>query len=281
MSRGFRSATAHQLLRAAAALSLAFGSLAAFPGGALAAGGGGFKVDSQSLLVTGGPSSSANFRVSGCLGYTPSGMAQSGSFRMAAGCGAGSFIAGLPTDEVQMPGPLGIVTVIGPQSGCGPLLGVNVVPGPLPNADPGFSYDLGQVSFDVSCAPTGGTTTVTVLFRGAAPAHWPPVGWRSFGPLPPGGTGPKAFYPLASVKFGTIPVPGEGDVPAAYVTVTDGATGDDTAVDGRIVSLGGPVFAAESTAIPALGTAGLGILAAALAVAGIGALGAFGRPGAR
>ncbi len=260
------------LLDAGAALLLFLGAF-----GATAQGAGGFRVDSQSLVVSGGRSSSGSFRADGCVDFTPSGLAGSSSFRMATGCGASSFIAGLPTDQVQQPGPKGPVTVIAPQSDCGPLRNVQVLAGPAPNADPGYTYGLGQVSFDLSCLPTGGTTTVTVLFHGAAGGLWPPVGWRSFGPLTPGGTGGKAFYPLSSVTFGTIPVPGEGNVPAAYVTVSDGGIGDDTAVDGRIVSLGGPAFAAEdSQTIPALSPFGLAVFAAALAAVAFGALGRAG-----
>jgi hypothetical protein len=256
---------------AGAALLLVLGA-----SGAAAQGPAGFRASSQSLVVSGEYSSSASFRADGCVDATPSGQASSSSFRMATGCGASSFIAGLPVDEVQKPGPVGVVTVVAPQSDCGPFRDVQVLTGPPENVDPGFVYRLGQVSFDLSCLPTGGTTTVTVLFHGATGSAWPPVAWHSFGPSTPGGTGPKVFYPLASVTFGTIPVPGEGDVPVAYVKVSDGGIGDDTAVDGRIVSLGGPVFASDTVPVPAVSTFGLAILAGALALAALGLLGRAG-----
>ena len=259
------------LTGAGAALLLGLGA-----SGAAAEGTGGFRASSQSLVVSSGRSSSASFRADGCVDATPSGQSSSSSFRMATGCGASSFIAGLPADEVQKPGPTGTVTVRAPQSACGPLRDVQVLAGPAENVDPGFAYRLGQVSFDLSCLPTGGTTTLTVLFHGAAGSAWPPVAWHGFGPLTPGGTGPNVFYTLPGVTFGTIPVPGEGNVPVAYVTVSDGGIGDDTAVDGRIVSLGGPVFAFDTSSVPALSTLGLAILAAALALAALGLLGRAG-----
>jgi hypothetical protein len=144
----------------------------------------------------------------------------------------------------------GYITVeLPPGNGpCSQLL--NVTPEPPPANDLNYFYPFGLVSFKVNCS---GPLTFTLIFHhgnGYALSIY-----RKFGRLPPY-TSPAVFYNLPNVTFGTVNIPGEGDVPTATFTLQDGMIGDDTNVDGMIIDQGGPAIPLPKE-VPVASPAGL------------------------
>lgn len=240
---------------------------------------------------------SANFAAYGCMAIG-GGSASSASFGLQSGCA--SLFMSLPADDddgdgvsngaenaapnggdangdgiadslqsnvASLPGGSGYVTAIVPPGPCASLVSVVPAASPPSGSDPGFVYPFGRVALTMPCTITGATVTVDLLYSSAAP--WPPAAIRGFGPTPPA-FGSSNYHGLTAT-FGTQAVPGIGNVPVAHVTLTDGLTGDDTAADGAISALFGPVAlaatAAPSTiAVPAISNpALLALLALALA----------------
>ena len=177
----------------------------------------------------------------------------------------------LQSNVASLPGSGGYVTAIVPAGPCASLVSVSPAAAPPANADSGFRYPFGRVALTLPCTTAGASVSVDLLYFGAAP--WPPAGLRGFGPTPPQ-FGASTYHPL-SATFGTQAVPGLGNVPVVHLTLTDGQLGDDTAADGTISALFGPVelsaTEASATDVPALTNAALMLLA--LLLAGMALLG--------
>ena len=94
-------------------------------------------------------------------------------------------------------------------------------------------YPLGLVAFDLPCS----SANVTLYYHGTSSLSG--FTYRKFGHTTPGNPATRTWYAYPSVSFGSANVGGQS-VATANFTLTDGALGDDTAVDGRIVDPGGP-----------------------------------------
>ena len=268
---------------------------------AFAASSSSFGLTSGANAGGAGYATSANFAAYGCMAIG-GGNASSASFGLQSGCA--SLFMSLPADDddgdgvsngtedaapnggdangdgtadslqsnvASLPGGSGYVTAIVPPGPCASLVSVVPAASPANGADPGFVYPFGRVALTMPCASNGATVTFDLLYFGAAP--WPPAAIRGFGPTPP--TFGSSNYHGLSATFGTQAVPGVGNVPVAHVTLTDGLTGDDTAADGTISALFGPVTLAvpagtSTIAVPAMSNpALLALLALALAALGM------------
>jgi hypothetical protein len=151
--------------------------------------------------------------------------------------------------------------------GCAALLDVAVdAESALPVQDPTWDYPFGLLDLRVPCT----AATVTALFHGAALLEAP---YRNYGPTVPGDPGTTAWYTLTSATFGTKTV-GGSTVAAVTLALTDGVQGDETGVDGEILTRGGPAVTAPP--IPTLSPVGLLVLMLMLVIAASSRL-AFGR----
>ena len=189
--------------------------------------------------------------------------------------------------------PDGLVTLVTSPGTCGPLHAVQSLPASTFGTDSPFRYPAGLLSFTIPCVPAGGLATVTAIFHGWPPGAWPPPAYRAFGVSGTTATGPGSFaavragsafsgalpsgagsfYDVTGVTFGTTSIPGEGLVPTAMFTISDGGPGDETPQDGTIFSQSGPAeYDPAAIGVPALSGPGLALLAAALAAAALLAL---------
>jgi hypothetical protein len=123
--------------------------------------------------------------------------------------------------------------------------------------DPIYLYPRGLIAFRAPCS----SATFSLFLHGAGPM---PGTYRKYGPLPPGGG--AQWYTLPGVTFGAATI-GSSLVDRVDFSLTDGGTGDDTAVDGVIVDQGGP--AAIATNIPSLDSFALLLLGVMLSFAGV------------
>jgi hypothetical protein len=271
------------------------------PAAAQSSGSSSFSLDHQTLNVTGGVSSSASFTLTSCLTHDPAGSASSASFQITVGCVAAALTSDLDDDDddgdgvsnaeedgapnggdgnddgtadrlqshvASFAGAAGYLTVIvDPADGCDQLLALDSMPEGALEADPGFRYPLGYVSFTVECTSAGADAPVDVLFHGGS--LWPPIGYRNYGPQAPDFGGPAGFYDLPGAIFDTVIVPGDGITPRASFTLTDGQLGDHEAADATISTLGGPAFAASEFGIPTLGAAGAVVFAVLLGLVAV------------
>ncbi|HEX6099152.1 MAG TPA: ExeM/NucH family extracellular endonuclease [Thermoanaerobaculia bacterium] len=124
--------------------------------------------------------------------------------------------------------------------------------GAMATGDPGFRYPHGLIAFRAPCSTA--TFSLFVYGSGAASAY------RKFGPLPPGG--PQQWYGIPATF--TVTTVGSLHPRRIDFSLTDGATGDDTPVDGVIVDQGGPGDP-EATDIPTASEWALMAMAAMLA----------------
>jgi hypothetical protein len=115
--------------------------------------------------------------------------------------------------------------------------------------DPSFDYPHGVVGFSVPC----NSATLRLFFRGS-PTPAPP--YRKYGPTTPGVPATAQWYSLFGAVFG-FQVVGGTPVRTVTLSLTDGALGDVTGVDGVIVDPGGPGV----SLIPALPPGGAALLA--------------------
>jgi hypothetical protein len=123
-----------------------------------------------------------------------------------------------------------------------------------PSLDPSYDYPRGLVGFVLPCP----SATVRVFYHDSVSVSPP---YRKYGPTTPGVPATEGWYTLPGVSFGSALV-GSTLVPTATFTLTDGALGDDTGVDGLILDDGGP--AAPIPEVPALGLVGRALLAGLL-----------------
>jgi len=143
-------------------------------------------------------------------------------------------------------------------AGCADLLDVAVIAeSTLPVRDPDYGYPFGLLEFRLPCT----AATLTALFHGATSLAGP---YRNYGPTLPGNPGTTAWYTLTSASFGTATI-GADTVAAVTFALADGALGDDTGIDGEILTRGGP--AVMALAIPALSPGGLLVLMLVLVMA--------------
>jgi hypothetical protein len=142
--------------------------------------------------------------------------------------------------------------------GCASLLDVAMAAEPaLPVRDPAWNYPFGLLGLRLPCT----SAEVTALFHGATSLAGP---YRNYGPTVPGDAGTTAWYTLPSVTFGTATV-GGSTVAAVTLALADGVLGDETGIDGEILTRGGPAVTALS--IPALSPVGLLALMLMLVIA--------------
>ena len=158
----------------------------------------------------------------------------------------------LQADVTSAPGAEGsgylTVTVSG---ACAVIQDASVEPeSEQPMADPSYDYPFGVVGFRLPCA----NATVKLYMHGLG-AQSPP--YRKFGPTTPGVPGTEDWYTLPGAVFGSELVGGVS-APTVTFSLSDGALGDATGVDGEIVDPGGPVLP-EPGAVLSLLT-GIGLL---------------------
>ena len=92
--------------------------------------------------------------------------------------------------------------------------------------------------------------------------------YRKYGPTTPGNPATASWYDLPGAVFDSESI-GGSTVATVTLSLSDGALGDDTGVDGMIVDVGGPTALASVPASPA---AIIWVLGAALGIMGIGLL---------
>jgi len=156
--------------------------------------------------------------------------------------------------------------------GCARLLDVAMAAEPeLPVQDPAWNYPFGLLGLRLPCT----TATVTALFHGATSLAGP---YRNFGPTAPGDPGTTAWYTLPSAAFGTATV-GGSTVASVTLALADGVLGDETGIDGEILTRGGPAVAAPP--VPTLSPIGLLALMLMLVIAAASRLALGSRPGLR
>ena len=120
------------------------------------------------------------------------------------------------------------------QSSC-PLQQVEVVDrDDIPQPDTGHRYPHGLIEFRAPCS----TATFSLFVYGSGSVN----SYRKFGPMPPGG--PQQWYALPGATFSVVTV-GSLHPRRIDFSLTDGAVGDDTPVDGVIVDQGGPAGPAD------------------------------------
>ncbi len=126
----------------------------------------------------------------------------------------------------------------------------------IPAPDALWTYPFGLLEFHLPCA----AATVDLYFHDH-PSWQPGTTYRKYGPVTPGAPSTAAWYTLPGATFDVVPI-GATQVAHVRITLTDGALGDDTAIDGVIVDQGGP--AGPNTPIPLASPFGLMALACVL-----------------
>jgi hypothetical protein len=259
-----------------------------------------FRLAHQTFDSSGSTASSANFRVTDCLGPEPEagGRSASSSFLLFAACAA-AIPAGLAADDDDADGVPNGTEDGAPNGGDGNGDGIpDRVQGhvtSLPSAT-GAGYITFEACGDVACSPICQAKNVRSLTENDLPLQDPDrdfpfgllefglacspanvrilyhgsdgftssVGYINFGPNPPG-VPPSEFYELPAVVFGVDMVGADSAVASARFTLTDGSIGDDTVVDGMIFDLGGPALPGPPQLGPAPAPA-LDIVGMALAI---------------
>lgn len=264
-----------------------------------------FRLEYQDVTAAGGRSTSASFGLTDCLGSEPEapGRSASASFILYAACAA-AIPAGLAADDDDGDGIANGVEAAAPNGGDGNGDGVpDAVQGhvaSLPSAArPGYLtleacvdgacatpcqaqqvtalqendlaqqspllFPFGLLAFVLDCS----SAHVHVLYHAidAFPAN---TVYEKFGPNPPGSGTPR-FYELPGVTFGSEAVGSDSAVASADFVLTDGAVGDATPVDGRIVDPSGPAFDLPR-GVPALDAHGLAAALLALVLIALPAL---------
>jgi hypothetical protein len=105
-------------------------------------------------------------------------------------------------------------------------------------ADPSFDYPYGVARFELPCA----SATVKLFFHGTSSLAAP---YRKYGPTTPGAPATAGWYTLGSAVFGSQVVGGD-TVATVTLSLSDGALGDATGVDGTIVDPGGPALLVDA-----------------------------------
>jgi len=127
--------------------------------------------------------------------------------------------------------------------------------------DPLYVYPAGITQIDVSCA----SAEIVIYYHDLG---FTPDAYRNFGPTVPGDFSTATWYDAPGVVFGRADVGGNSVVTAGFILV-DGALGDDTDVDQRIISRGGITrFAPPIPTLSIWASALMGLLLTGLA--GIG-----------
>ncbi|MFV8816816.1 choice-of-anchor U domain-containing protein [Haliea sp. E17] len=138
--------------------------------------------------------------------------------------------------------------------------------------DPLWDYPYGLISFELPCS----SATVKFFYHGMTMFE-PGMAYRKYGPTPPDFSAPSWYS--VDATFVEESVGAGATVWTASLNLVDGALGDNTGVDGRIVDPGGvgvrlpaaaPVPAAgQAQVIPVMGLPALGLLAGLLALLAI------------
>ena len=119
-------------------------------------------------------------------------------------------------------------------SGCRQLEKIRTYTEASQGSDNDYDYPYGLVGFELPC----NRAIIRVYFHDASDLS--EYTYRNYGPMPPNFNNPQ-WYTLPGVTFGTVDI-GIGGQTVAYAefTLTDGALGDNTGVDGVIYGQGGP-----------------------------------------
>ncbi len=118
--------------------------------------------------------------------------------------------------------------------------------------DPNNTFNFGLVGLTLSCS----SAVVDVIYHGAVNLQG--FRYRNYGPLTPGNPGSSEWYTFGNAVF-------QSGSNIVTLTLADGALGDDTGIDGQIVTLGGPV----SSPLPTINEWGMIIF---MVLAGLGAI---------
>ncbi len=258
-----------------------------------------FSLESQ-LTGGGGQSASISFTLESCLALNGAGSSASSSYSMqigpctalfagfaaddddgdgvpnevedgvnAGGDGNGDGTADrLQGDVASFPGNSGYVTVISAGAQCNQISSVSSLDESSLDDDGDFHYPLGLVQVALACGSPGQSADIQVLYHGAG--AWPLGGYRAFGPIPPAFGGPSIWFSLPGVVFDLWM-----STPRASFSISDGALGDNTAVDGIITNIAGPATAIPP--IPVLQPEALIVLMILLALVGLMAINLHGR----
>ncbi|MBS0320462.1 MAG: hypothetical protein JSR18_07975, partial [Proteobacteria bacterium] len=175
----------------------------------------------------------------------------------------------LQPSVATLPGGDGYVMAVVTGGGCPGFASVTSVAAPPPGDDPGYRYPAGRVALHLSCGVPGATANVDLVFFGAQQAvQANSVTIRGYGPNLPA-FGQDVYFALPA-SFGNVTLPGTGVVTAVHLTLTDGALGDRTPVDGTIDALVGPAIPLPvATPVPAVSPAWLVLLALAVGALGM------------
>lgn len=257
-------------------------------GHAVTASSGSYKLFNGSFSSSGGTATSPSFRLTDCLSpeIAASGTSKSTSYVLQSACAA-AVTAFLPLDDDDGDGVVAVIEDAVANDGDGNGDGVRdrvqgqVVSLPsargdtyrtleicgdaqcssvcqatgvstlqeedLPQQSPGYDFPYGLLGFTVDCSPAD----VRVLFHGEGeiPVYLRYVNFASSDTQ-------GRFYELSEAVVGSDSIPQAGEVGVAEFRLEDGLQGDDSGLDGRILSLGGLALY-TGIPVPALGLAGL------------------------
>lgn len=272
-----------------------------------------FRLSHQTVDSSGGTASSANYRMTDCLGPEPEagGRLTSSSFVLHAACAA-AVPAGLAADDDDGDGVSNGTEEGAPNGGDGNGDGtVDSLQGQVTSLPAASSngYITFEACGDMACSSICQASNVRALLEADLPqqsdrfqfpfgllefaVNCSPVNIRvlyhgsngfvevdyiKFGPNPPG-VPPSEFYELPGVLFGIDAVGADDAVASARFTLTDGLIGDDTGVDGTIFDQGGPAvtLAAPVPVLNGVGDAVLILVLLMLAAVSFGRSGFEGR----